>query len=134
MYIIGQFLLALGGITLFLIGLKFMSDNMELIAGEKMKNLLSSCTKNNIYGVMTGAVSTAVIQSSIATNVILVGFVSNGIMSFYQASSVIMGANIGTTMTAQLVSLSGKDSFDITAIGSLIAFLGFVFSFQTKPK
>ena len=134
MYIIGQFLLALGGITLFLIGLKFMSDNMESLAGKKMKSLLSSCTKNKVYGVLTGAVTTAIIQSSIATNVILVGFVSNGIMSFYQASSVIMGANIGTTMTAQLVSLSGKDSFDITAIGSLIAFLGFVFSFTKKGK
>ena len=134
MYILGQVLLALGGITLFLIGLKYMSDNMELLTGEKMKTLLSSCTKNNIYGVMTGAVSTAVIQSSIATNVILVGFVSNGIMSFYQASSVIMGANIGTTITAQLVSLSGKDSFDITALGSLIAFLGFIFSFIKKGK
>ncbi len=134
MYIIGQFLLALGGITLFLIGLKFMSDNMELLAGKKMKSLLSSCTKNKIYGVMTGAVSTAVIQSSIATNVILVGFVSNGIISFYQASSVIMGANIGTTITAQLVSLSGKDSFDITALGSFIAFLGFIFSFIKKGK
>lgn len=134
MYIIGQFLLALGGITLFLIGLKFMSDNMELLAGKKMKSLLSSCTKNKIYGVMTGAVSTAVIQSSIATNVILVGFVSNGIMSFYQASSVIMGANIGTTITAQLVSLSGKDGFDITVLGSFIAFLGFIFSFIKKGK
>ena len=134
MYIIGQFLLALGGITLFLIGLKFMSDNMELLAGEKMKHLLASCTKNNLLGVMTGAISTAVIQSSIATNVILVGFVSNGIMSFYQASSVIMGANIGTTITAQLVSLSGKDSFDITALGSLVAFIGFIFSFFKKKK
>ena len=134
MFIVAQFLLALGGITLFLIGLKFMSDNMELLAGEKMKSLLSSCTKNRVCGVMTGAISTAIIQSSIATNVILVGFVSNGIMSFYQASSVIMGANIGTTMTAQLVSLSGKDSFDITAVGSLIAFLGFVFSFIKKGK
>lgn len=134
MFIVAQFLLALGGVTLFLIGLKFMSDNMELLAGDKMKSLLSSCTKNNLLGVMTGAVSTAVIQSSIATNVILVGFVSNGVMTFYQASSVIMGANIGTTITAQLVSLSGKDSFDITALGSLVAFLGFIFSFVKKKN
>ena len=134
MYIIGQFLLALGGITLFLIGLKFMSDNMELLAGKKMKSLLSSCTKNKIYGVMTGAVSTAVIQSSIATNVILIGFVSNGILSFYSASAVIMGANIGTTITAQLVSLSGKQFFDVTAFGALIAFLGFILGFIKNKK
>ena len=117
MYIFQHLLLALGGITLFLLGLKFMSDNMELLAGDNMKRLLQGFTKNKYYGVITGAVSTAVIQSSVATNIILVGFVSNGIMSFYNATSVIMGANIGTTITAQLVSLSGKESFDITALG-----------------
>ena len=134
MYIFQQILLALGGITLFLYGLKLMSDNMESLAGDKMKNLLYSCTKNKYLGVLTGAFTTAVIQSSIATNVILVGFVSNGIMSFYQASAVIMGANIGTTMTAQLVSLSGEEFFDITSIGALIAFIGFIVSFIKSGK
>lgn len=134
MYIFQHLLLALGGITLFLLGLKFMSDNMELLAGDNMKRLLQGFTKNKYYGVITGAVSTAVIQSSVATNIILVGFVSNGIMSFYNATSVIMGANIGTTITAQLVSLSGKESFDITALGSLIAFIGFILSFFKKGK
>ena len=134
MYIFQQFLLALGGITLFLLGLKLMSDNMELLAGKKMKVLLYNCTKNKYLGVLTGAFTTAIIQSSIATNVILVGFVSNGVMTFYNASSVIMGANIGTTMTAQLVSLSGKEVFSITAIGSFVAFVGFILSLLKNAK
>lgn len=134
MYIFQQILLALGGITLFLFGLKLMSENMERLAGDKMKSLLYGCTKNKYLGVLTGAFTTAVIQSSIATNVILVGFVSNGMMSFYSASSVIMGANIGTTMTAQLVSLSGEEAFDITSIGALIAFIGFIVSFIKSGK
>lgn len=125
-------LLTLGGITLFLLGLKFMSESMEKMAGNKMKSLLKSVTGNKISGVLTGTFSTALIQSSIATNVILVGFVSSGIMTFYQASAVIMGANIGTTVTAQLVSLSGEELFDITAIGALIMFVGFVLGFVKK--
>lgn len=134
MYIIQHVLLSLGGITLFLLGLKIMSENMEKITGEKMKSLLSSCTKNKLLGVLTGTISTGVIQSSIATNIIVVGFVSSGILTFYQASAIIMGANIGTTITAQLVSLSGKEFFDITAFGSLIFFVGFMLSFFKNKK
>ena len=134
MYILQHLLLALGGITLFLLGLRFMSDNMERLAGEKMKNILHGCTKNKYLGVLTGAFATAVVQSSIATTFIVVGFVSNGIITFYQAAAVIMGANIGTTITAQLVSLSNVETFSITALGSLIAFIGFLISFIKKPK
>lgn len=134
MSILSQILLAFGGITLFLIGLANMSENMENLAGQKMKGLLEGFTQNKFSGVLTGALSTAVIQSSIATNMIVVGFVSNGIMSFYQASSIVMGANIGTTITAQLVALSGKNAFDITAFGSLIAFIGFLMKFSKNRK
>ncbi len=134
MYAVRYLLLMLGGITFFLLGLKFMSENMEKLAGEKMQKVLRTFTKNRCAGVMTGAVSTALLQSSIATNVIAVGFVSSGILSFYSASAVIMGTNIGTTITAQLVSLSGSDAFDITALGSLIAFVGFVLSFFKNEK
>ena len=134
MYILQHILLSLGGVTLFLLGLKIMSENMEKITGEKMKILLSTCTKNKYLGVLTGAISTGVIQSSIATNIITVGFVSSGILSFYQASAIIMGANIGTTITAQLVSLSGKEFFDITAFGSLIFFVGFILTFFKNKK
>ena len=121
--------MAIGGITLFLLGLKFMSESMEDIAGKKMQTLIKSLTSNRVAGVLTGTLTTAVIQSSIATNIILVGFTSSGIMSFFQASSVIMGANIGTTVTAQLVSLSGKQFFDITSLGAIIAFCGFILGF-----
>lgn len=134
MFIFQRILLAVGGVTLFMVGLKFMSENMEQVAGVKMQSIMKKMTKNRLVGVSCGAVCTALIQSSIATNIILVGFVSSGIMTFLEASSMIMGANIGTTVTAQLVSLSGKEAFDITAFGSLIAFLGFILSFFKKPK
>ena len=123
---------ALGGITLFLLGLKFMSESMEELTGNKMKALLRGLTSNKVAGVITGAVSTAVIQSSVATNVILVGLTSSGILTFYQASSVIMGANIGTTITAQLISLSGKQFFDITSIGAFVMFIGFILGFLSN--
>ncbi len=134
MYIIQHVLLALGGIALFLLGLKFMSENMEKLTGEKMKLILGGCTKNKYLGVLTGTFTTAVLQSSVATNIILVGFVSNGLISFYQASAVIMGTNIGTTMTAQLVSLSGNTSFDITAFGAIMVFIGFLLSLSKNQN
>lgn len=134
MQIIRYVLLMLGGITFFILGLKYMSENMERLAGQKMQKVLASFTKNELSGVLTGAISTAVMQSSIATNVILIGFVSSGMLTFYSASAVIMGANIGTTITAQLVALSGSGFFDVTAFGSLVAFVGLLLSFLNKPK
>ena len=129
MYVFQHVLLCLGGISLFLLGLKFMSENMELLTGEKMKRLLSSCTKNRALGVLSGVFSTAVLQSSVATNVILIGFVSNGMIPFLNACAVIMGTNIGTTVTAQLVSLSGSSGFDITVLGAVMVFIGFIMGF-----
>ena len=134
MYIVSYIFLTIGGITLFLLGLKMMSESMESFSGDGLKNLISNFTKNKYLGVLTGAFSTAVLQSSVATNVILIGFVSNNILSFYQASAVIMGTNIGTTITAQIVSLSGGKSFDITAIAGLIAFIGFLLTFFSNKK
>ncbi len=134
MFVLRYILLTLGGITFFLLGLKFMSENMEKLTGSKMQKVLRTFTKNKYAGVLTGALSTAIMQSSIATNVILVGFTASGILSFYSASAVIMGANIGTTMTAQLVSLSGSSAFDVTALGSLIAFVGLILSFFKSEK
>lgn len=134
MYVIQHLFLALGGITLFLLGLKLMSENMERLAGAKMQKVLTAFTKNRFSCVLTGAVSTALLQSSIATNVILVGFVSSGMITFYSAAAAIMGTNIGTTITAQLVSLSGSEVFDITAFGSVIAFIGFLVSFLKSEK
>ncbi len=134
MYIVSYIFLTLGGITLFLLGLKMMSESVESFSGYSLKNLLTNFTKNKYVGVLTGAFSTAVLQSSVATNVILIGFVSNNVLSFYQASAVIMGTNIGTTVTAQIVSLSGGKSFDITAIAGLIAFIGFLLTFVSNKK
>ena len=132
MYIIQQVLLFLGGISLFLLGLKFMSENMEMLTGKKMKKVLSSCTKNRAMGVLTGAFSTAVLQSSVATNVILIGFVSSGMVSFFSACAVIMGTNIGTTVTAQLVALSNSSIFDVTVLGAIMVFVGFILGFIHK--
>lgn len=134
MYILEHILLSLGGVTLFLLGLKFISENMEELSSKKVKNLIYNFTKNKYVGVLTGAGVTALVQSSIATNVIVVGFVSSGIMTFYSASAVIMGANIGTTITAHLVSLSQSSLFNVTAIGSLVGFIGFLLSFSKNKN
>ncbi len=133
MAIISKLLIALSGVTLFLFGLKLISENMEKLAGNGMKKLLKTCTRNDFFGVLTGAISTSVLQSSVATNVITVGFVSSEILTFRSAMPIIMGANIGTTITAQLVSLSGT-SLNVTAIGALVMFIGFIFTFLKSEK
>ena len=108
----------LGGLALFLYGMQMMSNGLETAAGNKMKSILEKLTSNRIKGVVVGAVITAVIQSSSATTVMVVGFVNSGLMTLNQAVWVIMGANIGTTITGQLIAL------DIGAIAPLIAFGG----------
>ena len=98
-----------GGLALFLYGMNSMSDALQKAAGEKMKKILEFLTKNPIMGVLAGALVTAVLQSSSATTVMVIGFVSAGLMSLPQAISVIFGANIGTTMTAQLMAFKITD-------------------------
>lgn len=93
-----------GGLGMFIYGMQIMSQGLENAAGNKMKSILEALTKNKLMGVLLGAVITAVIQSSSATTVMVVGFVNAGIMSLTQAMGVIMGANIGTTMTAWIVA------------------------------
>ena len=100
-----------GGLGMFIYGMQIMSQGLENAAGNKMKTLLEALTKNRILGVLLGAVITAVIQSSSATTVMVVGFVNAGIMNLTQAMGVIMGANIGTTMTAWIVSMGEWASF-----------------------
>ena len=107
-----------GGLALFLYGMQMMSTGLEAAAGDKMKSVLEKLTSNRILGVLVGAGITAVIQSSSATTVMVVGFVNAGMMSLQQAVWIIMGANIGTTITGQLIAL------DIGAIAPLIAFIG----------
>ena len=95
----------LGGLALFLYGMQMMSTNLEAAAGNKMKQILERLTSNRFLGVLVGAVITALIQSSSATTVMVVGFVNSGLMTLNQAVWVIMGANIGTTITGQLIAL-----------------------------
>lgn len=108
----------LGGLALFLYGMNMMSNGLEMAAGDKMKTILEKLTSNRILGVLVGALVTAIIQSSSATTVMVVSFVNSGLMSLTSAVWVIMGANIGTTITGQLIAI------DITAIAPLIAFIG----------
>lgn len=118
-----------GGLALFLYGMHMMSDGMEAAAGSKMKQILERLTSNRFLGVMVGALITAIIQSSSATTVMVVGFVNSGIMTLRQAVWVIMGANIGTTITGQLIALN------IGAIAPIIAFVGVVMIvFIKQPK
>ena len=95
----------LGGLALFLYGMQMMSNGLEAAAGNKMKKILEKLTANRFLGIAVGAGITAVIQSSSATTVMVVGFVNSGMMRLEQAVWIIMGANIGTTITGQLIAL-----------------------------
>lgn len=99
-----SFLTMFGGLGLFVYGMKLMGEGLERTAGDRLKSLLELLTRNRIMGVLVGTLVTAIIQSSSATTVMVVGFVNAGIMDLSQAIGVIMGANIGTTMTAQLIA------------------------------
>ena len=118
----------LGGLSVFIFGMNMMSECLQKAAGEKMKTILGILTKNPIMGVLAGALVTAVLQSSSATTVMVIGFVSAGLMSLPQAISVILGANIGTTMTAQLMA------FKISDYIWMIVFIGFVMFFLSKKE
>ena len=99
----------LGGLAVFIFGMNMMSEGLQKAAGERMKTILGILTKNPVMGVLAGALVTAVLQSSSATTVMVIGFVSAGLMSLPQAISVILGANIGTTMTAQIIAFKIDD-------------------------
>lgn len=117
----------LGGLALFLYGMQMMSSGLEAAAGNRMKGILEKLTANRFLGVIVGAGITAVIQSSSATTVMVVGFVNSGMLSLQQAVWIIMGANIGTTITGQLIAL------DVGAIAPLLAFAGVaVITFSKK--
>lgn len=110
----------LGGLALFLYGMQMMSNGLESVAGNKMKDILEKLTSNRFLGIIVGALITAVIQSSSATTVMVVGFVNSGMMTLNQAVWIIMGANIGTTITGQLIAL------DVGALAPLIFLACFV--------
>ena len=124
-----DFFSLLGGLALFLYGMQMMSSGLEAAAGNKMKRILERLTANRFLGILVGAGVTAVIQSSSATTVMVVGFVNSGMMTLRQAVWIIMGANIGTTITGQLIAL------DIGAIAPFIAFIGVaLIIFLKNPK
>ena len=99
-----SFFTMFGGLGLFIYGMRLMGEGLERAAGDRLRSLLELLTRNRFLGVIVGAVVTAIIQSSGATTVIVVGLLNAGIMDISQAIGVIMGANIGTTMTAQLIA------------------------------
>lgn len=117
-----------GGMAIFIFGMNMMSECLQKAAGEKMKSILALLTKNPAMGVLAGALTTAVLQSSSATTVMAIGFVSAGLMTLPQAISIIFGANIGTTMTAQIIA------FKISDYIFLIIFIGFIVSFIAKTE
>lgn len=124
----------LGGMAVMLFGMHVMGNNLERVAGNNLKKLLGKMTSNRFAGVGVGATMTVIMQSSAATTVMLVGFVNVGLMTLVQATSVIMGANIGTTVTAQFLSLTGV-GFDAASYACIIAAAGAVMGlFMTNDK
>ena len=118
----------LGGLAIFIFGMNMMSESLQKAAGEMMKKILGILTVNPVMGVLAGTIATAVMQSSSATTVMVIGFVSAGLMTLKQGISVILGANIGTTMTAQLLA------FNISDYIFVIIFVGFIVSFVFKSE
>ncbi len=118
----------LGGLAVFIFGMNMMSECLQKAAGEKMKSILALLTKNPVMGVLAGALTTAVLQSSSATTVMAIGFVSAGLMNLPQSVSIILGANIGTTMTAQIIA------FKISDYIYLFIFAGFAVSYLAKSE
>lgn len=134
MLIINSLFFVLGGIVVFMIGMEMMGSNLEKAAGKNIRKLMSRAARNRFTGIGTGAVVTALVNSSAATTVMIVGFVNVGFMTLTQAASVIMGANIGTTISAFIMALSstGGSWFSVSALFALIAFTGFAITLVSK--
>ena len=115
-----------GGLALFLFGMDQMSDGLKAAAGDSLKNVLAKLTTNRFSGALTGAFVTAILNSSSVTTVLVVGFITAGIMNLAQSIGVIMGANIGSTVTAQIVA------FNITQYALLPVAIGFLMMFTAK--
>ncbi len=123
-----------GGVAAMMIGMQTMGNALEQVAGRGMKKLLGKVTSNRFAGVGVGIAVTSIIQSSTATTVMLVGFVNIGLLTLVQATNVIMGANIGTTVTAHIVSLSGVGNIDIGAIAAMIGCIGILMAMLVKNE
>lgn len=123
----------IGGLALFIYGMNIMAQGLQNAAGSKMKSILEALTQNKLMGIALGALVTAIVQSSSATTVMVVGFVNAGLMNLTQAMSVIMGANIGTTVTGWLVSSSEwAKMFSPATIAPLAVMLGVILMMSGK--
>ncbi len=118
----------LGGLALFLLGLDHLTESLRLVAGSRMRSVLGQLTRNRVVGMLTGAGVTAIIQSSSVTTVLVVGFISSGLMTLSQSIGVILGANIGTTITAQIIA------FNVTRFALLLVAVGFGVFFFSKDE
>ena len=134
-YTFFDFLALVGSLGLFLYGMKIMSEGLQKMAGNRMRSILTAMTKNRVTGVLTGLLITALIQSSSATTVMVVSFVNAGLLTLVQSITVIMGANIGTTVTAWLISLLG---FSVSIVDFSVPLMAvaipFIFSSKSKRK
>lgn len=136
-----DFLTMIGGLCLFLFGMNIMGEALERRAGSSLRTLLGKLTTNRMLGFLTGLAVTAVIQSSSATTVMVVGFVNSGLLTLGQAINVIMGANVGTTVTAWILSLGGIESgnmivklFKPSSFTPILALLGIVYYMFLKDS
>ncbi len=125
---IENFMMLLCGLELFLYGMKLMSDGLELVAGSRLKTMIERLTTNKYMGALIGLAVTAVIQSSSATTVMVVGFVNAGLMTLAQAVGVIMGANIGTTVTGFMIAIK------LNSLAPIAIFLGVVMIMFCKEQ
>ncbi len=132
-YGIADFLTLLGSLGLFLYGMKIMSDSLMEVAGDKMRNILARMTSNRIFAIITGFLITSVIQSSSATTLMVVSFVNASLLTLTESIGVIMGANIGTTVTAWLIAILGF-KVSMSAIALPLVFFGFLLTFSKKVK
>lgn len=134
-YSVLDFLKLIGSLGMFLYGMKIMSEGLQKVAGDKLRSILTAMTKNRLMGVLTGVLVTALIQSSSATTVMVVSFVNAGLLSLAQSVSVIMGANVGTTVTAWIISIFGfKVSISVFALPLIGLAIPFIFSSNSKRK
>ncbi|MCB0536839.1 MAG: Na/Pi cotransporter family protein, partial [Bacteroidetes bacterium] len=132
MAVVYQILQILGSLGVFLYGMKLMSEGIQNAAGDKLRNILKGMTKNRYLGIFTGFLITALIQSSSATTVMVVSFVNAGLLTLTESIGVIMGANIGTTVTLWIIAVLGK--FNITAVAIALIGISFPFLFSKKEK
>mgnify|MGYP002321700058 FL=1 len=128
-----DFLKLLGSLALFLYGMKIMSEGLQKFAGDRLRKILTAMTTNRVTGVLTGVLITALVQSSSATTVMVVSFVNAGLLTLSQSIGVIMGANIGTTVTAWIISALGF-KVDIAAFALPLLAFGIPLLFSQKSN